>query len=274
MIDWIDIKNTGYDYYINIPCLTKRVDLYEAAKKNIEYILDNYPPPYTLMLSGGVDSQAMLYFWNYFGYSFEIFSARYNNDMNWHDLQNLVDFCSIHNIPLEFYDFDVLSFLDNEYITYVEKYRCGSPHICTYMKLSELVNKGTVLFSGNFVQTNFVSQNMFGLYRYAKTASRNMVPYFLCETQDFSFSLNFFSKNKTENYILNNIPVIPQKNTYSGFENIKEYYDIHKKHLVQFKDKFYRVPTQRSNRTFDLLLRNKYEYKFREDKYVVRCYNA
>ena len=49
-----------------------RLPLYTAAKLAIESIIDSYPSPYNLMVSGGVDSQAMLYLWNKFGKNFKM----------------------------------------------------------------------------------------------------------------------------------------------------------------------------------------------------------
>lgn len=275
MIDWVDIKNHGDDYYINVPKIsydTKSV--HEEAQNNIKHIIENYPPPYTLCVSGGIDSQCMLYFWKKSGYPYQAISFKYNFELNKHDLETLYLFSEQNSIKINYIDFDLLSFYNNEYHMYTEKYRCGSPHICTYMKFSDYVNQGTIIYSGNFIskrQNFFLHRNCFGLYKFAKIENRNIVPYFLCETKNFAYSLNELAGyKKHENYLLNDIPIIPQDQYYSGFEEVKNYYDQHYKCKVTLSDKISKNPDQVSNRTYDLLLRNKYEVKFSKDKYVVR----
>jgi hypothetical protein len=278
MIDWINITNIDHNYYLKIPKISYSTkSVHEEAQNNIKYIIENYPPPYTLCVSGGVDSQSMLYFWKNSGVPFQAISFKYNYDLNQHDLRSLYLFSEKNNIKINYIDFDLLSFYDNEYVSYTEKYRCGSPHICVYMKFSDYVTDGTILYSGNFLDKNndlFVLQNEFGLYRFAKQKNKNLVPYFLCETKNFAYSLKNLSRDKATNYQLNEIPVIASPLCYTGFEEVKNYYDQHYKHRVTTQDRLCKKPNQGSGRVYDLLLRNKYELKYMHDKYEVRFINV
>jgi hypothetical protein len=279
MIDWIDIKNINNDYFLNIPAYkkNKRANVLTSALNAIDHIHRNYVPPYTLFVSGGVDSQAMLYLWKKSGKNFNVVSVKYNNNLNDHDLETLDKFCSIHDIPVNYYNFDIINFLENEYFEYVEKYRCGSPHICSYMKFSTFISEGTAIYSGNFLSlpaVNFFSKNVFGLYRYAKIENKSLVPYFLCETQKLAYSLKEPHDSKEKNYLYNKLPIIPQLKNFSGFEKIKDYYDNTNKYKITAKDKLIRLSSQSSSRSFDIIFRNKFEKKFENDLYKVSYHNV
>lgn len=264
----------------------------KASYNAIDYIVANYPKPYTLMLSGGVDSQAMLWAWHTYGVEFNTFSAVYNHGFNEHDLSTLRQFINIHNIPVNFVNFDVLDFLQNEHLNYVEKFRCGSPHMTTFMKLSENIKNGTVIMSGNFVKEDkkFLpfGRNQIGLCRYSQMTQKPIVPFFFCATQELAYSFNLKTKIdrslyindateqvkndlgykiKCQTYLDNEFPIIEQDKKYTGFEKLKDYYDENFSHLITPKHKLFKGPFQRSLRTFDLLLRNKYEIGFNTDKY-------
>lgn len=287
MLDWVTIQNQGHDYWIRYdldytPHDRKGI---HAAKGNVEYIQQHYPAPYYLMVSGGVDSQAMLWAWAQYGTNYIPVSFIYNKDMNIHDIETMHEFSSTHIIPVAYKNFDVLGFLENDYPEYSERYRCGSPHICTYMRLvEELPDRGTVIFSGDpwihEIIHKFPDRNNWGLYKYAIKTGRSMVPYFFTETKQITESFNNIYRphtvNKVDHYHANGFPVISQANRppynmhkYTGFEKIKDYYDENFAHLVTLMDYRKRISNQGSTRVFDLLLRNKYEYQFRKDIYQV-----
>lgn len=278
MIDWIDVKNYGHDYVLTIPEKKNNYkNVFDASLENIKYICDNYPPPYTLFVSGGIDSQAMLYLWNKSNVPYTALSVRYNKNLNSHDLDTLHLFSRCHNIQINYLDFDITNFLETEYFQYIENFRCGSPHICSYMKFTDFVKKGTSIFSGNFLgrnTNNFFTQNVFGLYRYAVTTKKSIVPFFLSETKNMAYALEEQYKTKEENYIYNGIPIIKQEKNFTGFEKIKELYDSDTRITMSRKEiVFSRPKNQKSERKFDIIFRNKFELKFEKDKYEVRFKN-
>lgn len=271
--------NNNYKITVSKPDNNSILYGLDAAYFTIDYIIANYPPPYTLCLSGGIDSQAMLYAWHSSGKAYNTMSIVYNKDMNLHDLQTLIEFSKLHGIEINYVEFDLLGFYQTDYLDYVHKYRCGSPHFCAFMKFSEIVQEGTVLFSGSPLLKNnsrLFGTNELGLYRYAQVSQRNIVPGFFLETKEIAYSFitpDTFNDNtkghiarpKIESYRYNGYPVISQKDKITGFEKVKDYYDIHYTYLVTTKDKLYRGYNG-STRTYDLLLRNKYERLY-FDKY-------
>jgi len=285
MIDWVDIKNHNHDYTINYSKKSNiKIAALDAAIFTIDHIYKNYPEPYTLFLSGGIDSQAMLYAWIKSGKKFNTFSGVYNFDLNAHDLENLKIISNLWNVDINFTKFNLLNFLNTEYNQYADLYRCASPHICGYMKMSEKVNHGTVIFSGNYVYNNmFIDRNNFGLYKFAKISNKNMVPFFFMETEELAYSfeqnrdeLKLYTSDKetypykVRIYQSNGFPVIPQSIKFTGFEKIKEYYDLNFENPYKNKLQYYLTAKQKSTRIFDLLYRNKNEYIFGKDKYFIQ----
>lgn len=293
MLNWIDITNQDNDYFLKYQFKQPDMQPLQAAYFTIDYIKKKYPPPYTLMLSGGVDSQAMLYAWHTSNTAYQTFSGVYNNNLNENDLITLRQFSSDHDISINYVDIDMLHFLEFEHENYVFEYRCGSPHMTAFMKMMEKIKEGTVILSGNYIQYNNpyflpISQNNFALYRFAIKKQKHVVPFFFCETQELacSFYKDFSYENEASRrdsgngrdkeyyekvllYQRHNFPVIPQNTKLTGFELIKDYYDQKFNHKVTVKDKLVRHNKQNSKRVFDLLLRNKYEALFSIDKYKI-----
>jgi len=292
MTDWIHVKNINNDYFLSYQYKKSNMLPLEAAYFTIHQIQNKYPPPYTLMLSGGVDSQAMLYAWHTSQVPYTTFSGIYNNGMNENDLSTMREFSKLFNIHINYYDIDILNFLQNEHVEYVYKFRCGSPHMTIFMKMIEMIKEGTVILSGNFIKTNNpqflpISKNNFSLYKFAKQENKSVVPFFFCESQELAFSIvdtvthnsnkldysvdMYEYKNKVRLYQQYGFPVIEQPKKLTGFELVKDYYDANFSHLVTTKDKLKRLSkVQSSNRTFDLLFRNKYEAEFHCDKYSIK----
>lgn len=281
-LSWItknlDYENFEYKLEWDNSPLSYSIDAITAAHNAINYICTHFPSPYTLCISGGVDSQAMLYAWHTSGKPYKIFSARYNYNLNDFDLITLDQFCKKNNIPINYYDFDLFTFLETEHDAYANKYYCGSPHFTTYMKFADIINEGTVLYSGNYLIPHsnlpLVSYNGLGLLHYATLSGRSVIPYFLCETRELAYSFTKdieFPKNqyieKYARYQSNGFPVIPQDDKFNGFEKVKEWYDTNYKGKITPRDKIVRRIGQVSNRNFDILYRNKYEAKFAKHKY-------
>lgn len=255
---YIDLKNNGNIIYIDP--LTAAID----AVMNIK---SQYPEPYTLMLSGGIDSQGMLWAWLQSGVKFQSKTFTYNSIYNYHDIKTTIDVARKFKYDFNYENFDLFAFLDNEFVDYAYKYECSSPQICAYMKMAETVTDGTVIFSGNFLQTPNISLNytILGLHRYAMI-KRTVVPFFFLHTPELAYAFDPYHKKslnlkikpsdiKVNTNNLAGFPVISQDNyRYSGFELVKDYYDY------KYYDKVPKInrlkyAKYKSTRTFDVLLR-------------------
>ena len=160
----------------------------DAAIDAVNKIVATHPAPYTLMCSGGVDSQAMMWAWLKSGHPFNVVSIKYVSNGTWfndHDLDTLVQFTEKNNIPVTYYEFDIIDFLENGELQKISVANdCQSPHICTYIKMSQLITSGTILFSGNWLSPDISGLNytILGCHRYAFTnlnigKNQHMIPY-------------------------------------------------------------------------------------------------
>lgn len=285
MLNWIKINqdSSAHKYTLKIPKYSyENIPALEATHKAIQHIQDNYPAPYTLYLSGGVDSQAMLWAWHASGVPYQAVSYVYNYTMNLYDLNaGMPVFAQKLGIKIERRNVDLLNFFDTEYPKYAETYRCGSPHLAAYMYLADQQTDGTVIFSGSITPeaNSFYTANEWRLYHYGIVSGQNIVPMFFSETQDLHYAfLKYFEsgQHKAVTYQKAGFPVVRQRlgyssndQRYSGFEGIRDYYEKHITRKFTLQEKMKRLPGQTSNWKFDLLFRNPWEWRFRQDKYQV-----
>jgi hypothetical protein len=242
----------------------------DAAKYTVDVITKNYPAPYNLMCSGGTDSQVMLWAWKISGVPFNLISIRYVTNGVWYndfDLVKLIDFAKTHNIEINFLDFDVINFVENDLFDVAKKFECDSPQISTYIQMSELIQEGTILFSGNFVfYTPSMGYSHLGLQHYdvwlEKNTSKRLIPFFLLHTPELGYSFRLRDNSvvkqmrqhiKDNLYLENGYPIIIPEDKFTGFEKIKEYYDQFQ-NRVTAKTRFI-YSNMDSPRVFDLLFR-------------------
>jgi asparagine synthetase B (glutamine-hydrolysing) len=254
--------------------------LIEVSKQAIKRICEEYPAPYTLMLSGGIDSQAMLWCWINSGVEFSVVTVKYVNDLgnilNHHDISNIEEVSQKNNVPVTYLNFDIINFLENYLIEYAIRYQCTSPQLTAYMCMSEMIYDGTVLFSGDFLVCGGYNYTILGLKRYADISKRNIIPFFFLHDSELTTTLHQTYKlpkhldsintnsevmkkthynMKVNSMIELGVPLIPQKEKLSGFEEVKNIYDK-RTDLVTIKDrlKFAHMP---SKRLFDIIFRYK-----------------
>lgn len=281
--DFLDERLPGLKYNVSFKnAVYSDSTPLEISKRVIEEISQTYPPPYTLMCSGGIDSQTMLWFWHNSGVPFRVLSVVYKNsddgtNFNDHDLEQLKEFADRYQIPVQYKDFDIINFLENDLVTYATKYECTSPQITAHMAMSEGID-GTVIFSGNFRKHVDYTYTVLGLKRYADISKRNFIPYFLLHDKELAVSIDKYItsakqpdvskildkhernaahyKNRVDLLQYAQIPVISQPNKLTGFEIIKNYYDEKSKrlNLIPWMERI-KYKMFNSKRAFDILFR-------------------
>jgi hypothetical protein len=275
---WFNVSDKLIDFTVNEFKETVKSPL-AAAIEAVNVIVENYPAPYNLLVSGGIDSQAMLYAWKMSNHPFNAVSFRYNQDFNWHDIKTLPQFCEQENIEYKIIDFDYLDFLENEYDSIARKYRCSSPQIAMHIKMAIML-PGTRIFSGNFLSSSSapLSCAVLGIYRFSMTEEgKNTIPYFFLHTPELAYSFNYFIYSNlygpvtqtnfsdqypwVKEYQMMGFPIIPQEKKFTGFEKFKEHYDSHQYVLM---DKINRLKyhDKPSHRPFDWIFRYPYEKMF------------
>lgn len=252
-----------------------------AGLDAIKKITETYPAPYHLMCSGGADSQAMVWLWYLSGVPFTINMVKYITDGRWYnrdDIVNLYQFCETYDIPQPIeHEFDVIGFLESpNYGELLSKFACYSPQVCTHIKFSELIENGTLLYSGNCLEYQGELQNgvmilnkpgwvVKGLHRYASEINdtndtKKIIPFFFLHTPELAFSIPSKLKDMVKSlefdrpltdgldkksltpkeasllhyidkinlYRMSGLPIIPQAIKMTGFEKIKDYYELKK----------------------------------------------
>jgi hypothetical protein len=277
MYSWVKIKDQLVDFTVSEFKETVKSPI-QAAVEAVDDIVKNYPPPYNLFVSGGIDSQAMLYAWKISNHPFNVYTFRYNETYNIHDIKTLFLFCERESIPYTIVDFDYFKFLEEEYDGIAKNYKCSSPQISMHIKMASMFT-GTNVFSGNFLTTGaaVLSHAILGIYRYSITSEgKNTIPYFFLHTPELAYSMHGFKqgnfdemnelersgyRRKAHAYNLVGFPVIPQEGKFTGFEKFKEHYDSHTYVKDDPKNRL-KFGNKASARPFDWLFRYPYEELF------------
>jgi hypothetical protein len=241
-------------------------NIVDIAVNTVNSIAKQHPPPYNLMVSGGVDSQAMIYAWYKSGVPFKIISFKYTDGngkiFNEHDLENLDIFTKRFNLNVDYREINIIDFLENDLVSLATDIKCTSPQICAHAKIASMVNEGTVIFSGNALYKSATMYNytVFGIQRYAQI-QKNIIPFFFLYDKFIAGAFLDMSKNKNmekynnkcDLYLRGGFPIIPQPDKYNGFEIIKEYYDSQRDRITP--DDRLRFINKPSKRVFDVLFR-------------------
>lgn len=286
-MSWIQIKETNEKITLDLTARNESInmDFDLAVKSYIDRIVKEYPAPYTIFATGGVDSQATILAWIKSGYDFNVVSVRYENGFNEHDLTTLKEFEEKYNIEVNYLDFNLTDFLENRLEEYVLKYKCTSPQIGTHMAISELVPEGTVIFSGTApcIDRMEFTADLLSLYTYRDLARSTLIPFFLMEDKDTagaflheSINIEKFYKGnakqilhydvKCELYKNVGLDVIPQEKKFNGFEKVKEYYET-RQELVTRMDRL-KWSSKPGKWVFDIAFRYKWYDRVGAPKYL------
>lgn len=274
---WTEELNCNYNLFENLYIDFSKTHITSVDKPinsalyTVNEIVNNYPAPYNLFCSGGIDSQSMLYSWILSTKKFEVFFVRYTiNDevVNYHDYHTLGLFCKKFKIDVNFLDLNIIDFLENGLREVAILYNCSSPHICTHIKISELVPHGTVIFSGESIGKGVpINFAILGLARYSNfiklNSQKRVIPFFFLETPQIAYSFKVYNRlskkrvKKVNLYLEHDFDIILPEKKFTGFEKVKEYYDNFQ-HRVPALDKL-KFALMESKRPFDLLFRYPYD---------------
>lgn len=237
----------------------------ENAVNAVNLIVQQHAGPYTLLASGGVDSQAMILAWKQAGVPFSV--VHYNYGTNIEDIETLVSFCCQHGVPVSIRFFEAQEFIESqELIELAKKYDCSSPQILTYIRFT-MQHPETCVMAGNFIglQGGAFNWTIEALQRFAEADKPNFIPFFLTSTPQLAYS---FLTREVENkramlpdhseyeikvatYRDCGFDVMAQSDKRTGFEAIKALYDSVKP-AAKIRLKWAHKP---SKRPFDLLYR-------------------
>lgn len=231
-------------------------------------ILDQYPQPINVLLSGGIDSQAMVSAFvatNRLS-DFQIVIARYPYGLNQHDIEWAEKYCHATNISYVIVDFDVITFHENELIKWGKRYTNHSPHILSHCKMISRLD-GTCVLAGNPLVRNVAgplsggtNYSLIGTKRYAELSERSVVGLFFMFTPELTYSLlqdhgTSEHSNKSKHYLDLGFAIIKPPAKYHGFEKLKEWYDRDTTRVSKDEQRYY-AQKYGSNRMYDHLFRH------------------
>lgn len=232
-----------------------------------------------LCISGGVDSQCA---WQSFydaGIEIDVWTLKFDNDLNMHDFNDAINFANSRNIKLNILELDVLNFLSRENYEYGIKYKSQSPHFNTHYKMcnmlvskgytgiicggsAPLMNEGTEDFLSNY-NANFLNyinySNVSGIY--CQGNFLGFSPHLAWAISLLTSKSNFKQKeffdqelrnqieserynNKIVGYKKAGFNVIPQQQKYTGFELVKKHLEEKTSDGWTF-EKLYRHPLEK-----------------------------
>ena len=235
-----------------------------------------------LCLSGGIDSEAMLRAFLSAGVPFQGIIMRFNDNLNDFDIKDIIQFCDKNRIPYEIFNLNVLDFFESErYLQYGQMYQCQSPQLATHLYLCDHI-KGCPVLSWQPPEVYFyfdrqkqIQTFSFGipghlhsvLLRYFVKKRRLGVPFFFLYTTALlkaffklpllqkmiwfgrkGFDVYYSYDIKCMTYKQAGFSVEPRKDSYTGFEKLKNYYDLldRKSYGLGFNDR-YRTPLEKLN---------------------------
>lgn len=244
-----------------------------AAARHAAEKLGNNP---ALCLSGGIDSQSMVYAWLEAGLKFDVVSCVFDNDLNKHDVDTAIEFCKIHDINLKLIPVNVVQFLNRENLDYAVKYKSSSPQFNVHYKFFNILRDmgytgaccgGVALFKDEDKWGTNFKYNIFNFMNYVEQSGFMVQGSFLSYYPELTWSIGLLTKHvdlprtgiygndlfdlfekerykaKIDGYTKAGFKIIPQLAAYTGFEEVKKYYESITKDGWEFEKRF-RHPIQ------------------------------
>ena len=235
-----------------------------------------------LCLSGGIDSEAMLRAFMSSSVPFQAVIMRFNDNLNFFDIETIIPFCNKNHIDYKIFDLDILDFFESgKYLYYGQMYQCQSPQLAAHLYLCDHI-KGCPVLSWqppeiffHVDSKNKTQQFSFGLpgqlhsvlLRYFIKKQKFGVPFFFLYTPELLsafFQLPFLQKmiwfgrkgkdvrysykTKCMSYKQSGFSIKPRNNKYTGFERVRYHYDLlDKKFYGMAFDDRYRTPLKKLN---------------------------
>lgn len=87
---------------------------FEALTYNASLIADTYLQPFDVLLSGGIDSEVVVRIHKNLGIKQNVYTFKFEDDLNIRDVQSAKRICDNLNIPLILIDFDLKKFFESD----------------------------------------------------------------------------------------------------------------------------------------------------------------
>ena len=128
------------------PCLDLRTETINACHS----VRETYPSEkFSLMLSGGGESEMLVRAFREAKIPFRVFIGRYENNINEYDIHYAVKACESMDIPYTFLDFNITKFFENDVVDVSVKGQIPYSIICAVMAMTDMVDGVPILGDGN-----------------------------------------------------------------------------------------------------------------------------
>lgn len=107
-------KNSVFklEFSKNIDC--KEMDYFSALEYNARTVAENFPQPFDVLLSGGIDSEIVVRINHKLGIKQKVHTFRLENDYNIKDVESAKMICSDLNINLNVIDWNLQRWIEND----------------------------------------------------------------------------------------------------------------------------------------------------------------
>lgn len=238
---------------------------YAIAAAN--HILDRYPKPINVLLSGGIDSQAMVDAFLRTGRTseFRIVTFRFNDGLNEHDIAWANGLHNAMGFEHEIIDFDVIGFHENELLEWGKRYINHSPHSLSHTKMVSMLD-GTSVLAGNPAIVDVNNQitgmpnfSLMGTRRYCSIENIPVVAMFFMHTPELFYSFFRWRNDggyeaKCNTFKQAGFRFLQPPSKYHGFETLKERYDSAPK--IDLRRSKHYAAKYNSDRIYDHLFRH------------------
>jgi len=107
-------KNSKLKIHFNQNYKPKNISYHDALFRNASLIKDIYNGPFDVLLSGGIDSEVVVRTFNHLGIKQNVYTFRFEDNINVLDVQNAISTCKDLNIKLNIVDFNLKKFFEND----------------------------------------------------------------------------------------------------------------------------------------------------------------
>ncbi len=204
-------------------------------------ILDTYPQPINILLSGGIDSQAMVEAFIKTGRNdFTVVCFEFKNDLNDYDVYWAKSHAEHFGYSLSIIPFDIVGFHETCLIDIARETNNHSPHIISHVGMIDSI-EGTCVLAGNPIgrieNARYIDVPNYSLIGTMRYKSKPVVGQFFLFTPELVYSFlklqTSFSeayRDKAARYQAAGFSLVLPPKKYHGFERLKEHYD-------QFEDR-------------------------------------